>query len=145
MPADAATSAPRDFVPVHGAWHGGRSRERAQFIVACDVSGLMQAGHSYGTMTIATVAGLPRDRTAHILWLDHALPGSGERMISCAAAPPAEAIAATGRHHAEIAAVHEAMPPGPETSAQLLPDTSAHLRRFPAVGLPLHPLPQEPV
>ena len=134
MPADAARPAPRDFVLVHGAWHGGWCwdlvRERleaaghrvhtptlpglaerageltadtsladhiadlAHYITARDLSGFVLAGHSYGGMVITGVADLLKDRIAHILYLDAALPRDGESMISYGAPRPAEAIAA---------------------------------------------------
>lgn len=134
MPADDAVPPPRDFMLVHGAWHGGWCwdpvRERieaaghrvhaptlpglaerageldadtslaghiadlARYITERDLSDIVLAGHSYGGMVITGVADRLKDRIAHILYLDAALPRDGESMISYGAPRPPEAIAA---------------------------------------------------
>lgn len=52
-------------------------------------------GHSYGGMVITGLADAMKDRIAHIIYLDAALPQDGESMISYGAPRPPEAIAAT--------------------------------------------------
>ncbi|HSJ79012.1 MAG TPA: alpha/beta fold hydrolase, partial [Erythrobacter sp.] len=136
MPADRPTrSTPRDFVLVHGAWHGGwcwgMVRERIEaaghrvhtptlpclgerageldsatgladhiadvvdYIAASDLSDIVLAGHSYGGMVITGVADALKPRIAHILYLDAALPGDGQSMISYGTPRTRDAIAAT--------------------------------------------------
>lgn len=51
-------------------------------------------GHSYGGMVITGVADALKDRIAHIVYLDAAMPKEGETMMSYGAPRPAEAIEA---------------------------------------------------
>lgn len=50
-------------------------------------------GHSYGGMVITGIADALKDKIAHIVYLDAALPKDGESMISYGAPRPPEAIA----------------------------------------------------
>lgn len=136
MPADPPTRpSPRDFVLVHGAWHGGwcwdlvreqikaaghrvhtptlpglgeradelnaatgladHIAEVVDYIAAHDLSDIVLAGHSYGGMVITGVADVLKPRIAHVLYLDAALPGDGQSMISYGTSRPRDEIAAT--------------------------------------------------
>jgi len=178
MPADAARQPPRDFVLVHGAWHGGwcwdlvRARleaaghrvhtptlpglaerageltadtsladhiaDLAQFITARDLSGFVLVGHSYGGMVITGVADVLKDRIAHILYLDAALPRDGESMTSYGAPRPAEAIAAAEAGLRGLAPDGIAMAAFPPTMLGIPPDDPQHDRV--AALLTPHPL-----
>ncbi|MEP2734840.1 MAG: alpha/beta fold hydrolase [Erythrobacter sp.] len=118
----ASTSSPRDFVLIHGAWHGGWCWEQVRqllesaghrvhtptlpglaeragemspdiglaehitdaigFVEASGLRNIVLVGHSYGGMVITGMADAMKDRIAHIVYLDAALPKNGESMIS---------------------------------------------------------------
>ena len=64
-------------------------------IEAHDLNDIVVAGHSYGGMVITGVADALKQRIAHILYLDAALPEDGQSMITYGTPRPPEAIAAT--------------------------------------------------
>lgn len=128
----APASQPRDFVLIHGAWHGGWCwdpvrkslessghrvhtptltglAERADemnpevglaehiadaigFVETAGLKEITLVGHSYGGMVITGMADAMKDRIAHIIYLDAALPNNGESMVSYGARRPQAAI-----------------------------------------------------
>ncbi|MEM9500508.1 MAG: alpha/beta hydrolase [Pseudomonadota bacterium] len=61
-------------------------------ILAEDLTDFVLCGHSYGGMVITGVADRLKDRIAHIVYLDAALPNHGETMLSYGEPRPKEAI-----------------------------------------------------
>lgn len=172
------TGRSRDFVLIHGAWHGGwcwepvckqlkaagqrvhtptlpglaerggeldatiglgtHIEDACAFIEARDLRHLVLMGHSYGGMVITGIADAMKDRIAHILYLDAAVPTDGASMISYGAPRGQEVVAATERALRALAPDGIAMSPPPPSVLGIAPDHPLH--DWTLARLTAHPL-----
>jgi pimeloyl-ACP methyl ester carboxylesterase len=168
----ADLSRPRDFVLVHGAWHGGWCwryvRERliaaghrvftptltglgershlltteiglqthiedvVQLIQCEELEQLVLCGHSYGGMVITGVADRLRERIAHVVYLDAAVPFDGQSMLTEGPQRDAAAQAAAEAQLASLLDENGYLPVFPPEGLGVLPsdpDNYAWLQR----------------
>jgi pimeloyl-ACP methyl ester carboxylesterase len=81
-----------------------------------DLRDIVLVGHSYGGMVVTGVADAVKERIAHIVYLDAAVPKDGESMLSYGESRPAEVIDAT------VAALRALSPEG-DTLPAFPPET----------------------
>ncbi|MHA7819821.1 MAG: alpha/beta fold hydrolase [Erythrobacter sp.] len=98
----------------------------------------MLVGHSYGGMVITGLADAMKERIAHIIYLDAALPQDGQSMITYGAPRPPEAIAATEAALRGLAPDGIAMAPLPPSLLGIPEDHPRH--DWVAARLTPHPL-----
>ncbi|MEM6909458.1 MAG: alpha/beta hydrolase [Pseudomonadota bacterium] len=90
------------------------------------LSDFVLVGHSYGGMVITGVADALKDRIAHIVYLDAALPKNGESMVSYGAPRSAEALAAGEQAIKGLASDGIAMSPFPASLLGVAQDHPLH-------------------
>lgn len=95
------------------------------FIEGAGISDCVLVGHSYGGMVITGVADTLRDRIAHLVYLDAALPRDGESMVTYGAPRPPEVIAASIAGLSALAPDGIAMLPLPPEALGVRPDHPA--------------------
>jgi pimeloyl-ACP methyl ester carboxylesterase len=87
-----------------------------RFIEENDLRDIVLVGHSYGGMVVTGVADAAKERIAHIVYLDAAVPKDGESMLSYGEPRPVEVVDAT------VGALR-ALSPGGDTLPAFPPET----------------------
>lgn len=102
------------------------------------LSNFVLVGHSFGGMIITGLADAMKERIAHIIYLDAALPKDGQSMITYGAPRPPEVLAATEAAIRGLAPDNVAMPAFPPSLLGIPVDHELH--DWVAERLTPHPL-----
>ena len=115
-------------------------RDVCGLIEAEELSDIVLVGHSYGGMVVTGVADAMRERIAHVVYLDAAVPRDGQSMITQAPGSTADSAAATETQLRALAPDGVWMQPLPPAALGVPPSNEAATAWL-ARRMTPHPLP----